>query len=261
VRRTPWGPSTFSCRAPRRRRSSQRCRRSAPRRRACSPSRPYASRLGVPAWVSRPTTAPSRTRSVGSGPPCTWTRAATEARKRWPASRIPRTSVEFDRSRAQQHVRLPDGATAPDRRGGRPRFWTRATVFLASVAALVQVHGGPDPTDLVRDGAWSVPRPRRGRRASTRRASKASIARRRGADRLQRCEDRRRRGARHEKVDAPGRPPHEPPSGKTRLHDYRARAGLRRATRRRGRAATETTAHSADTSAGSTRLRNRIFCR
>ncbi len=50
--------------------------------RAPGPARPCASLRGGPASASRPTTAPSRTRSTGCVPPSTSTRAATGARRR-----------------------------------------------------------------------------------------------------------------------------------------------------------------------------------
>ena len=51
---------------------------------APGPSRRCGSPAASRAWGWTPTTAPSPTRSAGSGPPCTSTRAATAARRRSP---------------------------------------------------------------------------------------------------------------------------------------------------------------------------------
>ena len=70
-----------SCRGPTSRRPSATGRWPAP-----GPPRRCGSPPGGRGWASRPTTAPSRTRSTGCAPPCTCTRAATAARR--PIARV-----------------------------------------------------------------------------------------------------------------------------------------------------------------------------
>ena len=75
TRRTTWCPATGWRRTPPRPAS----------RAARGPSRRCASPAASRGSGSTPTTAPSPTRWAGSGRPCTSTRAATAARRRWPA--------------------------------------------------------------------------------------------------------------------------------------------------------------------------------
>ena len=55
-----------------------------PKRPAWTPTTRCGSRRTGRGSAWTPTTGPSRTRSAGSAPRCTWTRAATAARRRWP---------------------------------------------------------------------------------------------------------------------------------------------------------------------------------
>ena len=79
------GPARTTLRAGPARPSSRRTPRRPGPPAGCGPSRRCGSRAASRGSASTPTTARSPTRSAGSAPPCTWTRAATAARRPSPA--------------------------------------------------------------------------------------------------------------------------------------------------------------------------------
>ena len=85
VARRPGGPDRRPGRAARRRRPA--ARRRGRNRSAAGPPRRCGSNGAGPGWAWTPTTGRWPTRRAGSARRCTWTRAATAARRRWPGCR------------------------------------------------------------------------------------------------------------------------------------------------------------------------------